>query len=146
MSKSYPSEEVFNRIGRLLNLSLRQTQKSYIYLRCMVQSRDISNYEHFCLERFLLSKLTINILVSNGLTISTIFITSGFVLFLLCVVNTLSKLVVDVLIGDDGVSVASVFVVSWIVINSSVVRVPLELDIQYLKFVILTRHFIKQTW
>ena len=112
----------------------------------MVQSRDISNYEHFCLERFLLSKLTVNILVSNGITIGTIFIASEFVLFLLCVVNTLSKLVVDVLIGDDSVSVSSVFVVSWIVINSSVVRVPLELDIQYLKFVILTRHFIKQTW
>ena len=108
----------------------------------MVQSRDISNYEHFCLERFLLSKLTVNILVSNSTTIGTIFIASGFVLFLLCVVNTLSKLVVDVLIGDDSVSVASVFVVSWIVINSSVVRVSLELDTQYLKFVILTRHFI----
>ena len=83
-------------------------------------------------------------MVSNS--IDTIFIASEFVFFLLCVVNTLSKLVVDVLIGDDGVSVASVFVVSWIVINSSVVRVSLELDIQYSKTLILIRHFIKQTW
>ena len=97
-------------------------------------------------ERFFLSKLRVNILVCNSITIGKIFIASEFVLFLLCVVNTLSKLVVDILIGDDGVSVSSVFVVSWIVINSSVVRVSLEIDIQYLKCVILTRHFIKQTW
>ena len=108
----------------------------------MVHSRDIANYEHLFLERFLLSKLTVNILVSNSITIGKIFIASGFVLFLLCVVNTLSKLVVDVLISDDSVSVSSAFVVSWIVINSSVVRVSLGLDIQYLKCVILTRQFV----
>ena len=85
-------------------------------------------------------------MVCHSFTVDIAFFVSWLVLFLFCVVNTLSKLVVDVLIGDDSVSVASVFVVSWIVINSSVVRVPLELDIQYLKFVILTRHFIKQTW
>ena len=85
-------------------------------------------------------------MVSNSTIIGTIFISSGFILFLLCVVNTLSKLVVDVLISDDSVIVSSVFVVSWIVINSSVVRVSLELDIQYFKCVILTRRFIEQTW